>query len=114
MYEYRATVLDIIDGDTLRAEVHLGCDVSIRMTIRLYGINAPEMSTDEGKAAKAYVVEWISTNAPQGIFVLRTIKDHKEKYGRYLGLVVSNVAEETLNDALIRTGHAVKYFGGSR
>lgn len=113
MYTYNARVLSIVDGDTLHAEIDLGCDIRTRLTLRLYGLNAPEMSTDEGKAAKAYVAQWFDHFAPGGFFTLRTIKDHREKYGRYLAMV-SGQGDQSLNADLLRDGHAVEYDGGAR
>jgi micrococcal nuclease len=108
MYEYQATVVDFHDGDTLRLAVDLGCDVTISLAIRLNGLNAPELNTDEGKAAKAYVADWLAKNAPNGV-VLNTIKDHREKYGRYLGVIHAN--SRCLNDDLIADGHAKPWDG---
>ena len=106
MYEYRATVLRIIDADTVHTRVDLGCDVRLDMTIRLWGINAPEMNTDAGKAAKAALVE----RMPVGTVVtLRTVKDRREKYGRYLG--VFDLDGLNLNLWLIAADHAVEYLG---
>jgi micrococcal nuclease len=106
-YFYDAWMVALVDGDTLHCGVDLGLDVSINLTIRLYGINAPEMSTPEGKEAKAFAAKWLESNCPDGRFVLRTIKDRREKYGRYLGVVMANGA--TLNDDMVSSGHAVEY-----
>src|ERR1700712_4225515 len=98
MYEYGATVVDIHDGDTLHLEVDLGLDIDTKLTVRLYGLNAPELSTPEGKAALVWVQQWFTANAPTGKCVLHTIKDHREKYGRYLGVVLSADLAHNLND----------------
>ena len=39
---YRATILRHIDADTTEVEISLGFDVSVRMTARWVGIDAPE------------------------------------------------------------------------
>ena len=109
MYEYRAQVTRVVDGDTVHARVDLGCDVRIDLTIRLYGINAPELSTPEGPPARA----WLQGRLDEykGAIVLRTVKDRREKYGRYLGTLL--VGEPgpliDLNLAMIAAGHAVAY-----
>lgn len=42
MYEYQAIILQIVDGDTVRLDVDFGFSIRQKMTLRLYGINAPE------------------------------------------------------------------------
>lgn len=113
MYRYRARVISVYDGDTLRLDVDLGCDIRINMTVRLHGINCPEKRTESGQAARGFTIDWLSDHQDaDGWLTLSTVKDRKEKYGRYLG-IVSGLGE-TLNDALIQAGHAVDYDGGSR
>ena len=114
MYEYYANLIDIHDGDTIHAEVLLGCDVRLRMTIRFAGINAPELSTPEGVTARQYVVDWFAQHAPGGAFLLHTIKDTREKYGRYLGKIYDPADQDCLNDDMVRDGQAVVYNGGAR
>jgi micrococcal nuclease len=48
MYEYHCEVMRVVDGDTLHLDVDLGCDVHTLMTVRLDGIDAPEMRTAPG------------------------------------------------------------------
>jgi micrococcal nuclease len=104
VYEYAARILGVVDGDTIHAEVDLGLDVSVRVTLRLAGINAPEIGTPEGKAAKA----WLAGRIAGGrTVVVRTAKDRKEKFGRYLATVL--VDGQNLNEEMIAAGHAVRY-----
>jgi micrococcal nuclease len=104
MYEYKAQIEKIVDGDTMHLVVDLGIDLSVRLTVRIAGINCPEMSTDEGKAAKLYAEEVLLG----GIKVLRTIKDRKEKYGRYLGQLELPDGQD-FGVVMINAGHAVPY-----
>ena len=107
VYERIATVLRVVDGDTLHVAADLGLDVVANVTVRLYGINAPEMSTDVGKAAKVFVEAWVKDRGP--VFALRTVKDKREKYGRYLADLVPADGSPTLCAALLASGHAVYY-----
>lgn len=103
MYQYRAQVLRVVDGDTLHLDVELGFDVRRRDTFRLYGINAPEMSTPEGIAARSWLVERLAL----GVLIISTHRDRREKYGRYLAtLWIDHV---NVNEAMIAAGHAVVY-----
>jgi endonuclease YncB( thermonuclease family) len=108
MYEYAAELIELHDGDTLHAKVQLGLDISVNATIRFYGINAPELATQAGKDALVYGKQWFAIHCPAGVFTLRTIKDHREKYGRYLGIIVAPDLAN-MNDDMVSSGHAVVY-----
>jgi endonuclease YncB( thermonuclease family) len=91
MYTYHAQVERVIDGDTLVCLVDLGFGTFRRETFRLLGLDAPELATPEGERAKAFVEEWIATNGRQVVVV--TVRDKREKYGRYLALVQNNLGQ---------------------
>jgi len=106
MYEYHATIIRHIDGDTTHVDVDLGCDTHTHLTVRWYGIDAPELNTPEGVEARA----WVNEKLPVGTTcTLHTIKDRREKYGRYLGIFV-DPAGASLNDLMVRTGFAREYY----
>lgn len=110
MYDYRATVERVVDGDTLWLDTDLGCDTHLRLSVRLYGLNCPEAGTIQGTAATAFTQAWVDSH--DAVVGLQTFKDGKEKYGRYLGLIYDLDQPDrrpTLNDALIDAGHALYY-----
>ena len=118
MYQYRATVLDCHDGDTLHLAVDLGCDITVRMTVRLLGINAPELATADGKTARDFIVSLLPSDRQVWI---ATTKDRKEKYGRDLGRVFldrasmeGDVSAGCVNDLMVAGSYAVRYTGGAR
>lgn len=107
MYEYKAEVIRVIDGDTVHLMVDLGMDVNVACKCRLWGINAPEMNTQEGKDAKAFLTALLGRRAEWRV---KTFKDKKEKYGRYLVSIYDPMCElPCLNDAMISAGQAVRY-----
>ncbi|WP_210594822.1 thermonuclease family protein [Streptomyces scabiei] len=108
MYLYVCRAVTVVDGDTLDVDVDLGFGVWTRQRIRLLGVNAPEHGTPDGDAATAFTADWLRQHAAE--LTLRTTK--KEKYGRYLGAVLSGA--RSLNDDLVTAGHAVPYDGGRR
>lgn len=111
MYDYQAAVLTVHDGDTLKLRVDLGFYIHDDMTIRLAGINAPELSTPEGKAAQAFADDWIKAHASPYVGVW-TQKDKQEKYGRYLATVYDLAdPSATLNAALLAAGYAHPWDG---
>ena len=125
MYEYSGNVISVVDGDTLHVDMDLGIDCHTLLTVRLMGVNAPEHGTPEGEAATAYVENWVHNHGgPDGLVTVQTVKDRKEKYGRYLAYIYGWREGETefvpgnggrcLNDMLIDEGHAVAYDGGKR
>lgn len=126
-YYYYAWITKVVDGDTVHASVDLGMDSWLNVTLRLYGIDAPEMSTPEGVLSKAAVGDWLRSNGiagPEGEqwrVIVKTIKDKKEKYGRYLaeiyGLTGASSVYSTssqLNSYMIGHGFAKAYDGGKR
>ena len=109
MYEYRIESVEVIDGDTVRAMVDFGREIFARDVYRLAGVNAPERNTPEGIAAKQFAQEWIDSNSRHGPLLIRTIKDRREKYGRYLANIVSDVTDKSLTLDLLAAGHAKEY-----
>lgn len=100
----------MIDGDTLELAIDVGFRVTVRTPVRLYGIDAPEMSTKAGKAAARFTTAWVDERL--GAVVARTYKS-PEKFGRWL-VVIADIGDAILNDELVANGHAVPYSGGPR
>ena len=89
MYEYRCTVVKIIDGDTVDVDIDLGFGIWMhKERIRLAGIDTPESRTRDkeekkyGLACKKYLTEMLND---EGGIVLKTKKDAEGKFGRILG-----------------------------
>jgi micrococcal nuclease len=107
LYTYRAKVTAVYDGDTLTADIDLGFSVVLRdQTVRLARINAPEL---RGAGAEMGVKsrDALRSQVLGKTVVLRTIKDSREKYGRWLGEVWLN--DKCVNDWLLAESLAVKY-----
>jgi endonuclease YncB( thermonuclease family) len=111
MYDYPAEVLDIVDGDTIDIFADKGTDDFKKMRIRFSKINAPEKNTPEGVEAKKWLTELLTN--PDGTLkhiYLVTIKDKKEKYGRYLGEFwlwgEDPTKVSSVNDRMVQSGHA--------
>jgi micrococcal nuclease len=97
----------VYDGDTLTADIDLGFSVVLRrQSIRLARINAPEVrgtSAEMGIRSRDALRDRVLGKD----VLLRTIKDSREKYGRWLGEVwVDGVC---VNDWLLSEGLALKY-----
>jgi endonuclease YncB( thermonuclease family) len=134
----RATVLSVHDGDTPRLAIDrgacrgrdrdLGFDDHARggrrvhvKGVRLFGLNAPELETRAGRAARDALAEalpegsvvslttWLHLNAsaagfPSGV---------DDKYGRVLG-AVRTAAGLDVNAWLVRSGYAALWDGLGR
>ena len=113
LYNYQAKILKIVDGDTLQVEFDLGFHIKFTETVRLYGINTPELhGSDRENAIKAKLrVEQL---LPIGsIVTISTIKDEKEKYGRYLAKIFLNsIDNTTINDILVKENLAKPFMIG--
>jgi len=115
MYEYKAIVKKIYDADTITVDIDLGFGIwMMKQSIRFYGIDAPEISGEErpeGLIAKGMLLKWIPVNTE---IVIRTHKDAKGKYGRWLGeILVPDVANLgtfiNINERLVSEGYAKPY-----
>ena len=105
---YRATVTSVVDGDTFEADVDLGLGLTARQVFRLHGVDAPEVDTEAGVAAKRFAV--LQLMKRQGQVILYIIG--RDKYGRYLADVwLSETGYPKgvrLNQKLIDEGLAVR------
>ena len=124
MFEYAAKVVDVIDGDTVKLDVDLGFSIRQRMSLRLYGINTPEVVGEQkaaGLAAKLFLTALLSNGSqagPGGVIcpnwidvTIKTFKDKGDKYGRILALIFVGDDPIPVNDKLVAVGHAKAYFG---
>lgn len=79
MYTYKADVLSVVDGDTLKCNIDVGFNIRLRCKVRLRGIDAPELSGVRGEASRKYVQEQIKGSK----FII--VKSYgMDMYGRYL------------------------------
>jgi len=114
MFDYNAKVKKIVDGDTLDAYIDLGFNVWVTKRIRLMGIDTPESRTRDltekryGKGAKHRLVEILEMNDNKF-----TVRSHGTgKFGRVLGEML--IGDLNINEQMVKEGHAVAYFGGSK
>ena len=109
MYEYRVSVLRVVDGDTVDVDIDLGFGMWIRKErVRIMGIDTPESRTRDkiekvfGIAAKNRLKELLKGKPVLKTQVSKSGEDMKGKFGRILG------------DFMIEEGHCVAYFGESK
>ena len=125
MYEYKCRVRRIVDGDTVDVDIDLGFGIWLNdERVRIMGIDTPESRTRDkvekvfGKAAKVRLKELLGPYATLKTRVAKDGEDMRGKFGRVLGDFEVYYHKEdrytTVTDVLIKEGHAVLYYGGSK
>jgi micrococcal nuclease len=114
-YIYNAIVTRCIDGDTAEMLIDVGFGITRPETVRLQGINAPELSGTTKTAGEASK-RWLENRILGKQVHLKTynMEQQFEKYGRFLALVYDFGAittADSVNAASIRAKQSVFYSG---
>lgn len=113
MYEYKCKLERVIDGTTIEAEIDLGFNVVVRQRIRLFGIEAPTLQTNDpvlkekAQTARTRLIELLPKE-----FICNTILNKRGKFGRTLGYVYveqEDGSRTCINDVLVEQGIAQRY-----
>jgi micrococcal nuclease len=111
MYEYRAFITKVYDGDTVTADIDLGFGLVQRgVKLRLCGINTPEIrgGTEATKAAARSARGFLAERVLMKDVTIRTFRDKTGKYGRYLARIILDDGTD-INQLMVNSGHAVSY-----
>lgn len=110
LYHYKAIVTSVYDGDTCTVDIDLGLHTWVKgEKLRLMRVDAPELkgkTRSKGLVSRDYLRSLILNKE----ILIETIKDAKEKYGRYLAEIwLENEKGKLLNinDELVKNGFAV-------
>jgi micrococcal nuclease len=125
MYEYRATIVKVIDGDTVDVDIDLGFGIVLSdERVRIMGIDTPESRTRDkvekkfGLAAKARLKEVLGKTCTLTTQINKNGEDMKGKFGRILGDfdVYNNKTDswQPVTKVLVSEGHAVPYHGQNK
>lgn len=106
---YQATLIKVLDGDTVDLHVNLGLGFQVDARIRLLDVGCPEIfavkhTSEEygrGFVAKSHTAKFFYDNDPP--YYLQA--EHKGIHGRWLGQIWSGIGENSLNDLLIDLGY---------
>jgi len=119
MYEYRAKLVKVVDGDTVDVDIDLGFGVWLKKErVRIMGIDTPESRTSDkvekifGLAAKERLKQLIEKDTILKTFAAKDGEDMKGKFGRILGDFI--VGDKMVTEIMIEEGHAVKYYGQNK
>ena len=125
MYEYRATIVKVVDGDTVDVDIDLGFGIVLSdERVRIMGIDTPESRTRDkvekkfGLAAKARLKELLGKTCTLKTQINKSGEDMKGKFGRILGDfdVYDNKTDswQPVTKVLVSEGHAVPYHGQNK
>lgn len=119
LYHYKAKVLSVYDGDTVTLMIDQGMKHFTRVKVRLVGINTPEIKTSDPEEKKLGIAarDYLRSRIEGKEIIIHTEK--KGKFGRWLGTIWDLIEDseslgESLNEEMIRMGHAKFYDGGKR
>ena len=108
---FPARCVTVHDGDTITLDIDLGFDHLIagqdwngktRLSCRVFGINAPELSTDAGKAALAYAQELIKPGD-----LCQVVSHGWDKYGGRFDGTITLADAQDFATAMLQAGQAV-------
>lgn len=105
MYEYKAKIERVIDGDTYVVFIDCGFNLYWRGHLRLLGVNCAEMSTEQGKLTKSYLERFFEINGKD--VTIRTFEF--DSFGRILAAV--QVGNIDLSTHLLVTKYAEPFLG---
>lgn len=112
---YLARVVSIHDGDTMTLDIDLGFDHLIsgqdwdgrtRLSCRIFGINAPELKTDAGKASLAYAKTLLKPGD-----LVKVVSHGWDKYGGRFDGEVTLPSGVDFGQAMIAASQAVAFAG---
>ena len=109
-----ATVIEVVNGDTLRLQLDLGWRISYEIDCKLAGLFAAPIETDEGRAARSWLIKKLidagahprSSDSPQPVTLISHGLDER---GRSLGQIVVSTPQGAtfeLGSALLDAGLA--------
>lgn len=116
---YVAQVVKITDSDTIELLVHTWPDTTVKIGVRVNGVDTPEIfrpKCDLEKIKARDASNFVKTLLPIG----STVEVTDVFTGKFGGRVVADInfssatGMDTLAKALIRRQHAVPYFGGKK
>ena len=117
MYQYKAQLIKVVDGDTVVVDFDLGFGVWLRdQSVRLSGIDAPESRTanKEEKIRGLLSKKKLSELLYDSDYVLVSTEiDPSEKYGRILGYLETDKGIK-VNQWMIDNFYAVSYAGENK
>lgn len=105
-YVFTGIIYNVVDGDTVDAELDLGFRLKIKQRLRLSGIDTPERGQEGYQQAKDALANFVLDKE----VLVTTYKS--SKYGYYLADIEFD--NQKINSLMIEEGYARPYFGGTK
>ncbi|MGA5019263.1 hypothetical protein ACPCAA_17825 [Streptomyces griseoincarnatus] len=117
MWDRRARVLAVTDGDTLKVQLDQGFGDTKTLDLRLYDTWAPESDQPGGPETRKYVETWLDEHDPDGdewpfVVTTKRIKNDSREvvtFGRYVGTLTAldgfSILNEDINAFVFRHGY---------
>lgn len=111
LYNYKAIIVKVIDGDTAEAKVTIRPGLVEDWTLRFLKINAPEIHTknlDEkikGEESHRFAEELLLNKE------VIVYSEKMDSFGRWLSIIHLPGQDETINDMMLRLGLAKPFKG---
>ena len=117
LYNYKAQYIKNYDGDTVTFMVDLGFGTFKKIRVRVLGINTPEINSkiEEERTNAKIARDRVKIELSNALeIIIRTKKDKKGKYGRYLADILYKRTEQdeeptNLSKLLLEENLAVPY-----
>lgn len=119
MFQYRAKILKVLDGDTVQIDLDLGFNIVLaNQKVRLAGIDTPESRTanTEEKPRGLLSKKKLQEKLPVGSYaMIETMKpdSNDDKFGRILGIFITEDGTR-VNQWMIDNNYAVLYLGENK
>lgn len=119
MYQYRAKILKVLDGDTVEIDLDLGFNIVLaNQKVRLAGVDTPESRTAnlEEKPRGLLSKKKLQGKLPVGSYAkIETQRpdSNDDKFGRILGIFIAEDGTR-VNQWLIDNNYAVAYMGENK
>lgn len=111
MYDYKAEVVRVIDGDSVVLRVDVGFHVTFTDNFRLLGIEAAEVRTRDLEEKKAGLNSKAALERLLALGPLRIETEKSGKYGRWLATlyIQAEDGEFNANERMVDEGFAKPY-----
>jgi micrococcal nuclease len=107
MYDYKAKIINVVDGDTVDAEIDVGFKMKTIQRLRMNRINTREMhDKDEAKRALAIQAKQFTSKTLLGKDVV-LITSKSDAFGRWLAEIVLD--DINFNNLLLENGLALPF-----
>lgn len=119
MYQYKAKILKILDGDTVEIDLDLGFNITLAaQKVRLSGIDTPESRTTntEEKPRGLLSKKKLQEKLPVGSYLtIETLRadSNDDKFGRILGIFIAEDGTN-INQWMLDNNYAVSYLGENK